>query len=274
MTRAQRLSTVLAAPFALGLGAVGLTAVGLDILTGVALAGAGLALLGLVVARPKAWRTCAIGAAVWCVVSALLTPVALLELSSFMQRATDEISTEGARALSSRERIGVFGLNLGMGAAGWCLGQREVAVSTWALALPGPATRQRDGTFLLNDPRVRRTARALASGESRTIAWTSYFSADVSPSVSLAANCPLVLQRRGDEVFGRCDVRYPRTAKLRLGQLAGEPVYIDEGVFWVLQEAGWLHPYEVTWQLPPLDDPAYDGDEVRLRLAERLLLGM
>ncbi len=174
--------------------------------------------------------------------------IPFVELNAFMDKASVDIERRGAAALSTRNRIGVYGLNLAMGGIGYAAGFSEVAYLTWLLAVPGQRVRYRDGTFLLRDPSVRSAVRQATERGTSRVAWSRYFHHSVSPSVALAANCPLVLRRTVQkDVLARCSVQYPKNSKFSVGELAGQEVYLQEGVYWVLQQSGWLHPYEVEW---------------------------
>ena len=109
-----------------------------------------------------------------------------VELHAFMDKASADINEHGAAALSTRNRIGVYGLNLAMGGLGYVAGFSEVAHLTWLLAVPGQRVRHRDGSFLLRDPSVRSAVQeTITTGVSR-VAWSRYFHHTVSPSVALA----------------------------------------------------------------------------------------
>lgn len=206
-------------------------------------------------------------------------PVPAIELGRTMDRMKIEVAAEGAEALSTRERVGVFALNVVMGGVGHLVGLHEVAWLTWDLMRSGPPERHRDGTFLLNDPAVRSMVAGWKGGAAQRrdqIAWSSYFGRHVSPSVALAANCPLVVVGTvGAEdvsVEASCAVAYPRNASLELGFVEGQRVHIFEGAFWVLQEAGWLSPYTVRWRLHTRwDDPRLQGSAPVLNSREAVL---
>lgn len=44
------------------------------------------------------------------------------------------------------------------------------------------------------------------------------------------------------------EVRYPPSYPLQLFSYRGEPLIVEEGLFFALQEAGWYHPYTMTWR--------------------------
>jgi hypothetical protein len=115
----------------------------------------------------------------------------------------------------------------------------------------------------------------------RTVAWTEYSSARDSVRVALALNSPLVLtgvaERRNDawwmDLRARAAIAYPRSALLRIGPVLGsDTLTFDEGLFWVLQERGWLHPYTVTWtwSMSADDERLRDLHTPHLSLRERL----
>ncbi|MGI9332813.1 MAG: hypothetical protein ACR2RL_06595 [Gammaproteobacteria bacterium] len=217
------------------------------------------------------------------IAAALGWAVPPLELGRFMDAATQDITQRGAMALSVRHRAGYYLLNVAMGLAGHAAGLHEAAFMTWGLTVPGPRERHRDGAFLLRDPAVRSALSRMRASDKTTLAWQDYFHPAVSPSVALAANCPLHLEviehdvdRGTKHVRGSCEVAYPRLSRLYLGTVGRQTVYVQEGGFWVLQEARWLHPYVVHWDLEVTVEVlvAPVAGRPRLRLRERLLVWM
>lgn len=43
------------------------------------------------------------------------------------------------------------------------------------------------------------------------------------------------------------EVAYPPRGALHLFEIDGRPIRIEEGLYWRLQEDGWLHPYTARW---------------------------
>lgn len=88
------------------------------------------------------------------------------------------------------------------------------------------------------------------------IAWNGYAMNSDSARVALALNSPFELggtaHREGAhwrlELVGRARAAYPHRSVLPLFSLDGERVELDEGLFLVLQERGWLHPYVAEWR--------------------------
>ena len=60
--------------------------------------------------------------------------------------------------------------------------------------------------------------------------------------VALALN-GAVLTKAGKKISVRVPIKYPRNSLVKL--LPG--IKVQEGLFWVLQEKGWYHTGEMTW---------------------------
>ncbi|HUB08749.1 MAG TPA: hypothetical protein VMB50_17205 [Myxococcales bacterium] len=186
-----------------------------------------------------------------------------------------------AATLTFRDRLGLYGLNAVMGAGGWLAGFPEVAGETLALAWPGPPVRTWSSDFAMGSPRVRsalgKALAALPPSPEGTevelatlrIAWPTYSRDEDSMRVALALNSPFFLggraRRTGQgrgwvvDLTGTAVVAYPHRFFLPLGVLPdGQPWGLDEGLFWALQRAGWLHPYTAEWHW------TIDGDDARL----------
>ncbi len=48
-------------------------------------------------------------------------------------------------------------------------------------------------------------------------------------------------------VVGTVPVEYPQRARVSIPLPTGDCLEVDEALFWVLQETGWLHPYSAEW---------------------------
>jgi len=72
----------------------------------------------------------------------------------------------------------------------------------------------------------------------------------------------------------RCLVQYPKNSRLS-GEIAGQSVCFQEGVYWVLQQNGWLYPYEVEWLISKQEIAlAPKHAEPVLLFRERLLIAI
>jgi hypothetical protein len=141
----------------------------------------------------------------------------------------------------------------------------EAAGETAGLVFRGAHERVRRSDMPMRSPAVRRAvARAIAAAAasgSEDVALPAqrivfvYDSDRESLRAALALNPLLLVGRVVKAGQGwRADLRatvqvaYPRRAVLRLRDVRGRSLVIDEGLFWALQQRGWLHPYVVTWQ--------------------------
>jgi hypothetical protein len=204
-------------------------------------------------------------------VTLYLLPAFTEELAEQLDHLAKEKDRDGANAFSYRDRLGVYGLNLVMGAGGYVVGFPEVADETLALIWPGDPLRHWGSDFAMASPKVRTAIREMVKGipttagsdavlPSRSVDWSGYgFSTDAM-RVALAVNCPFLLDGTGKraagssgpwtlELEGTARIAYPRRGFIPLGvRRNGKPWGLDEGIFWVLQERGWLHPYTAMWR--------------------------
>ena len=44
------------------------------------------------------------------------------------------------------------------------------------------------------------------------------------------------------------DIKYPSRTSTLLFSHAGKDIHFEEGLLWVLQESGWIFPYEGSWE--------------------------
>jgi hypothetical protein len=181
---------------------------------------------------------------------------------------------EGAlEAFSLRDKLAIYGLNVAMGTAGLVL-YPEVASETLLLTLPAgdPQTARRifHSDFPLRSPRIAAVVRSfegqLADATSgagppvfprQRVAWAPgsvpAAPGEMESRVRLALDpCEVsaTARRSGSDwvldVAVEARVAYPRQARTCLWR---EPeLCVEEGLFWVLQEAHWLHPYTAVWR--------------------------
>ena len=222
------------------------------------------------------------------------------EYQTRMNRLRDLIKTEGAEGFSFRDKAGVYGMNLAMGVGGYCLGFEEVARETLLMAFPGPSIRTWKSDFAMASPKVRREVNRMmdeladlpAGTTTREfrhcrIAWSGYNNASEPVKVALALNSPLYLRGKATRQEGRWSLdlvaqaacRYPRSHNLVVtDNLRGKPLSLEEGIFWVLQERGWMHPFTAEWEWSVVEgDPRFDELDLpeftlRERFFRRLVL--
>jgi len=223
--------------------------------------------------------------------------VPVQELSHRLDALAGQKARAGADGLSPLDCAAVYGLNLGLGVSGYAAGFPERARQSLWMAVPGDSTRRWHSDFAMRSPRVRAAvydlldhARTELIGQGtlrlpeERVAWRDPGERGESPRVALAGD--LVIRgtaMRGAsglrlDLVARAEVAHPRTSKVPLlGAVAGRSVVLDEGLFWVLQERDWLHPYAAEWvwsvregdpALSDLSTPVLDWGE-RLWLAAR-----
>lgn len=182
--------------------------------------------------------------------------------------ATDRLSArldQGPEAYSTREKLGIYGLHGLMTAVGWSVGLREVGWEAAGLHLPGGGTVVVHSDFPLRSPRVRRRIRELEAGGRGRVAWTYQWDREAM-RVALALNA-LDLEVRPTaegtlDVRGTVEIAYPHRSPLPFFHIRGRTIAIEEGLFGMLQDAGWLFPYEAEYRFhvdpdaPILRDPA------------------
>lgn len=216
----------------------------------------------------------------------VLTLVLLLPVREYRWRvdALDrKVVARGPDALSTRDLASVWLLNVVMAAGGWACGLPEVATETLLLAVPGQTRREFESDFAMRSPRVREALRGIfrqarTTGPGRfqaNVDWSSYDTGD-APRVALALNPVTLSADAQSDASGRwsLDVRavvpvsYPPRAKLRLPM----GIVVHEGLFWALQERGWLFPYdaEYRWTVEA-DDPRFSATQPITGIRESLV---
>lgn len=206
-------------------------------------------------------------------VSFLLLPAALALSPMMVREVNARIDELRARdrtnpaAYSVRDKAGIYGLNIVMAAAAAPV-YPEAALETFLLVCPPPEGRLRvfRSRFGLGSRRLRQrlaefarefeadTARAREFGPA-FIEWDreEYRFGNPEARYALALNQTHLRARFERQGTGwRADVRhvvgigYPRDAYVPL--LTRPKLSMEEGLFWVLQEAGWLHKYNAEWR--------------------------
>jgi len=215
-------------------------------------------------------------------VSFVLVPATLALLPLMMQevdRKVEQLSRiprNDMSAFTLQDRLGIYGLNVVMGAVGYPL-YPEAARETLLMMLdPGPlARRVFYSDFSLGSYKVKASLRDFAAGlrlddtaSSRThgpvgIRWDKsvYRLTDPEARYALALNQTRLearAERRGErwliDVRHEMEVKYPESVYVTL--VARPRLRVEEGLFWVLQNAGWLHPYTAEYRFSVYsDDP-------------------
>jgi hypothetical protein len=179
-------------------------------------------------------------------------------------------------AFTLEDRLGVYGLNVVMSVVGFAF-YPEAARETFLMMFdPGPSARRVFySDFGLGSRKLRGPLRDFAASlqQSDSISphaygpvWVEWVRADyrlTEPEAryALALNQTRLsarAERRGErwlvDVRHEMEVKYPESIYVTL---IGRPrLRVEEGLFWVLQNYGWLHPYTAEYRfLVYSDDP-------------------
>ena len=212
-------------------------------------------------------------------VSFVLIP-ATLALSPFMIGEVDQqveaLSRKNRYDLSAfdlRDRVGIYGLNVMMGVVGYPL-YPEASRETLLMMLdPGPSARRVfNSGFGLGSRKLREklaefaanlqsdTASSRSYGPVR-IEWnkSDYRLTEPESRYALALNQTVLTaraERRGErwliDVRHEMEVKYPDSGMVTL--ITRPRLRVEEGLFWVLQNCGWLHPYTAEWRFQIYSD--------------------
>ena len=204
-----------------------------------------------------------------------LTPLMIEEVDQKVEQLSRKPRTDMS-AFTLQDRIGIYGLNLVMGVVGYPF-YPEASRETFLMMFdPGPSARRVfHSDFGLGSRKMRArlmdfvaglrpddTASAHSFGPVR-VEWTKFDYRLTEPEAryALALNQTRLTaraERRGErwlvDVRHEMDVEYPESIYVTL---IGRPrLRVEEGLFWVLQNYGWLHPYIAEYRFSVYsDDP-------------------
>jgi hypothetical protein len=172
----------------------------------------------------------------------------LRDVQTRIDKLNHKLETRGPEAFSFEEKSAVYLLAAGLVVGGYPL-YPAAAKEQFHLLFPGPKVREWESDFAMESPKV-----AAAVAELGRAARAGDTAPD--PAEVFYALNPLTLEARAarDEkggylaVTGTVPVRYPRRSRTALIKLFGRSFCVEEGLFWMLQESGWLHPYSARWR--------------------------
>ena len=167
---------------------------------------------------------------------------------------------------SLREKLGIYGLNIMMGVLGYPI-YPEISKETLLMVLPSPRNgiRTFNSEFALKSEKVRAEIkefnRKLINEKFGELSYTNKIVWSVSEYAlgkpearyGLALN-PGLLTLNGlkiddkwlIDVSIKVECYYPQNLNVVL--ISKPELMVEEGLFWVLQEAGWLFPYTAEWK--------------------------
>lgn len=203
----------------------------------------------------------------------------IIFLTRDLQRPVREVNNEIARLaerspdLSTKEKLEIYGLNLLMGIAALPI-YPEVARETLTLTIPSRSGEKRifKSDFMINSPKIKNEldnlyidlqeygAKKKNFYIEKRVTWSadaySYENQLFGPEarVALALNpCLLTIEATyidvdlwQIELSCLVEVAYPEKSYVTI--LKEPELRVEEGLFYQLQQAGWLHPYKAQWQ--------------------------
>jgi hypothetical protein len=202
-----------------------------------------------------------------------LAPLMILEVDQKVEQLCRKPRADMS-AFTLPDRLGIYGLNIVMGAVGLPLYPEASKETLLMMFAPGPfARRVFYSDFGLGSNKMKAPLRDFAASlqpgdgtASRSygpvrVEWSrsDYRLTEPEARYALGLNQTRLTARaehRGDrwliDVRHEMEVKYPESAYVTL---VGRPrLRMEEGLFWVLQNCGWLHPYTVEYRFSVYND--------------------
>jgi hypothetical protein len=215
-------------------------------------------------------------------VSFVIVPAALALAPLMIQEVDQKVEQLSRKprndmsAFTLQDRVGIYGLNIVMSVVGFPLYPEASRETLLMIFRPGPqARRVFHSDFALGSRKVRGHIRDFAaslqlddSASSRNygptrVLWDKldYRLTEPEARYALALNQTLLTaraERRGErwliDVRDEMEVKYPESVYVTL--ISRPRLRVEEGLFWVLQSYGWLHPYTAEYRFSVYsDDP-------------------
>ncbi len=199
------------------------------------------------------------------IVLLLLFPYKVLESTENRMRfLSDKLVSEGIGGFGLGDKIAIYGAHIFMGMGGLITGYPEIAIETLSMIIPSSGVRSWSSDFAMESPRIRKPLKRMVAQleqlplqtneyalKKKRIAWPQYGS---DTRVGFALN-PVHLKATAKRIEGRwqiickatVNIKYPPRTWLLLFSYAGRDIHFEEGLLWVLQESGWIFPYQGHW---------------------------
>ena len=195
----------------------------------------------------------------------MFSDLTIIEIQSRLDKIDQKVVTLGVEALSIGDKLTVYNTNLMISFYGRLLGFPEYAYQSFRLNFKSDGPRQRESDFMMRSPKVIAALNNWISLTRRHRKDVSHFMVPArriswqlnnhDRRVALALN-PVILEAKASPVGQqwRLDCRattkfvYQRNAKRVVLSVGDAQLVLPEGPFWVLQQAGWLKPYEMIWE--------------------------
>ena len=195
-----------------------------------------------------------------------LFPYKVLESTeNRMQFLSEKLVSEGIDGFGLNDKVAIYGAHVFMGVGGLITGYPEIAIETLSMLIPSPGIRSWSSDFAMESPRIQKPLKRLVAQleqlplqtnkyalKKERIAWSQYGS---DTRVGFALN-PFHLSATANRIEGRwkifckanVDIKYPPGTWILLFSYAGRDIHFEEGLLWVLQESGWIFPYQGSWE--------------------------
>jgi len=180
----------------------------------------------------------------------LLSPFNIKQYNRHAESFQNRISNN--EELTTKERLGIYGCLI-MVTAFDMLPFPEVATENFYLFFPVKGERRIfHSNSILNSPSIMREVKRKTTGNVQWNRWTSVFDTDFRYALAFQ-NCTISTERKKDyrEVTVSTLFQYRKDHYTFHAHNILRGIFafrIDEGLFWYLQEKGWLHPYTAIWK--------------------------
>ena len=178
------------------------------------------------------------------IVLLLLFPYKVLESTENRMRfLSDKLVSEGIGGFGLGDKIAIYGAHIFMGMGGLITGYPEIAIETLSMIIPSSGVRSWSSDFAMESPRIRKPLKRMVAQleqlplqtneyalKKKRIAWPQYGSGRWQIICKATVN-----------------IKYPPRTWLLLFSYAGRDIHFEEGLLWVLQESGWIFPYQGHW---------------------------
>ncbi len=192
--------------------------------------------------------------------------ISIYEVNNRIKILSDKPRQMSLSSFTTRDKSGIFGINLVMGFFAYPI-YPEVSKETICMIFPPPENGVRvfKSDFAVNSKKIRKVIkefnRSLKKSEEKRVKlkkriyWnvSEYRLGKKEARYALALNpADMVFTAVKKESFWKIDVSlkvkciYPQNSNVTL--ISTPKLQIEEGLFWVLQQSGWLFPYTAEWK--------------------------
>ena len=180
-------------------------------------------------------------------------------------------NTDTIHVFTFKDKVSMYGLHILISLVGFPL-YPEAAKEVFLMLFPADNNiRYFHSDFPMHSKKVQNTLKQFIkslhdSNENektlkKRIAWDSkeYVLGNKEARYALALN-PSIMRMRAErnnskwriDITLKVPVAFPQNSNTQL--ISSPDLFIEEGLFWMLQEAGWLYPYEAVWSFSIYDD--------------------